>query len=59
MSNTKSTLIKVILGLIFLSASVFVMLELGTWRQTWFLIKGCLGPVLALAGIVILAIARE
>ena len=53
------TVFKVILGLIFLGCAVFLLLKLEWWRETWLFIKGVFAPVLILAGIVVLAIARE
>jgi len=54
-----STLLKVILGLVFLGLAAYLMVQWGWWRDSWKLVKGCAGPFLALAGIITLAIAKE
>ena len=59
MAKTTDTIFKVILGLIFLGCAAFLLLKLEWWRETWLFIKGVSAPVLILAGIVVLAIARE
>ena len=52
-----STLVKVILGIIFLILGLYAVVVL--WSDILTLIKGCIGPFLILAGIVTLAIARD
>ncbi|MFA4842689.1 MAG: hypothetical protein WC658_02520 [Candidatus Omnitrophota bacterium] len=55
--NVLGTLLKVILGLVFLALGVLTILA---WRRDLLMvIKGCVGPFLVLAGIITLAIAKE
>lgn len=55
--QTVSTLLKVILGLIFLVLGVVATIVFR--GQIIHIIKGCIGPFLILAGIVTLAIAKD
>lgn len=57
--NIMSTIFKVVLGLAFLVLAVYLLIGRGWWRDTWFVIRGCLGPFLILAAIITLAIAKE
>lgn len=57
--NIMPTLFKVILGLAFLALAAYLLIGRGWWQDTWFVIKGCLGPFLILAAIITLAIAKE
>ena len=52
-----ATLLKVILGLIFLGLGAGAILR--WWGLFLVIIKGCIGPFLFLAGIITLAIAKE
>ena len=52
-----STILKVILGLVFLALGVWAIVA--WWRELILVIKGCIGPFLILAGIITLAIAKE
>lgn len=52
-----STLLKVILGIIFLVLGLYAVVALRGYIV--ILIKGCIGPFLILAGIVTLAIAKD
>jgi len=52
-----STLLKVVLGIVFLVLGVLAILR--WWRLLLMIIKGCLGLFLILAGIITLAIAKE
>ncbi|MCX5704835.1 MAG: hypothetical protein NTZ92_02065 [Candidatus Omnitrophica bacterium] len=55
-----STLLKVVLGLVFLGLAVYLLYNLRWWGDfTLPLIKGCAGPFLVLAGLITLAIAKE
>jgi uncharacterized membrane protein len=54
-----STIFKVVLGIVFLVAAVYLLVKWQWWRQTWLLVKGCAGPFLILAGLITLAIAKE
>ena len=55
-----STLLKVVLGLVFLGLAVYLLFSLRWWGEYTFpLIKGCAGPFLVLAGLITLAIAKE
>jgi len=54
-----STIFKVVLGLAFLVAAVYLLAGRQWWTYTWLLIKGSAGPCLVLAGIITLAIAKE
>jgi hypothetical protein len=58
--NPMSMLFKVVLGLAFLAAAVYLLVSRHWWgAYTWPLIKGCAAPFLALAGVITLAIAKE
>ncbi|MFH1440870.1 MAG: hypothetical protein ABIH18_02350 [Candidatus Omnitrophota bacterium] len=48
---------KVILGLVFLSLGIWAVVNFR--KDVYTVIKGCIGPFLLLAGIVVLAIARD
>ena len=52
-----STLLKVVLGIVFLVLGVYGVMR--WWGQLLTIIKGCLGLFLILAGIITLAIAKE
>lgn len=52
-----STVLKVILGLVFLILGFWAVIALR--RDIFILIKGCIGPFLILAGIITLAIAKD
>ncbi len=52
-----STLLKVILGLLFLVLGVAAIIN--WWGALLLVIKGCIGLFLVLAGIITLAIAKE
>ena len=52
-----SVLLKVILGLLFLVSGVILIL--GWWEFLLVIIKGSLGLLLILAGLITLAIAKE
>jgi hypothetical protein len=55
--NIISTMLKVILGLVFLALGAWAVLY---WRQNLLIVvKGCIGLFLILAGIITLAIAKE
>jgi hypothetical protein len=55
-----STLLKVVLGLVFLGLAVYSLYFRHWWGwYTFPLIKGCVGPFLVLAGLITLAIAKE
>jgi len=55
--KTFSTIVKVLLGLVFLVLGVLAILN---WREDLFsVIKGCVGPFLVLAAIITFAIAKE
>jgi hypothetical protein len=60
-SKMLGTVVKVVLGLVFLALGVYLLFfyKLGWWRYTWVLVKGCIGPFLVLAGLITLAIAKE
>ena len=56
-SKVMSTILKVILGIVFLVVGVLAILR---WLpQLLVIIKGCIGLFLILAGIITLAIAKE
>ncbi len=56
-SKVMSTILKVILGIVFLVLGVLAVLR---WLpQLLMIIKGCIGLFLILAGIITLAIAKE
>jgi len=59
MIKTPGMIFKVILGLFFLMCAAFLLLKLQWWRQTWLLFEGSAAPLLVLAGIVTLVIAKE
>lgn len=52
-----ATFFKVILGLLFLGLGAWAILK--WWSLLFMIIKGCLGPLLLLAGIITLIIAKE
>ncbi len=52
-----STLLKVILGILFLILGLYFVVVLRS--AILILVKGCIGPFLILAGIVTLAIAKD
>lgn len=56
-SKVISTMLKVILGIVFLALGVLAILR--WWPQLLMIIKGCIGLFLILAGIITLAIAKE
>lgn len=51
------TIVKVILGLALLALGVTSLLA--WWPALLMVIKGCIGPILLLAGVITLAIAKE
>jgi len=55
--RTVSTLLKVVLGLVFLILGVVASIVF--LKPIILIIKGCVGPFLILAGIVTLAIAKD
>ena len=56
-SQTVKTAIKVILGIAFLSVGIWLI---WLWRwEIWTIIKGFLGIMTLLAGVIFLAIAKE
>ena len=59
MAKIAGMVFKVILGLIFLGLASFLLLKLQWWRQTELLLKGGAAPLLILAGIITLVIAKE
>jgi len=52
-----STLLKVVLGLVFLGLGAMAILR--WWKMLLMIIKGCIGLFLILAGVITLAIAKE
>jgi len=58
-SKVISTLVKVVLGLVFLVLAVYLLMGRMWWKDTWLVIKGCAAPFLLLAGMITLAIAKE
>ncbi|MCX5707140.1 MAG: hypothetical protein NTW13_05780 [Candidatus Omnitrophica bacterium] len=52
-----STLLKVVLGLVFLALGAWAILK--WWKLLLMIIKGCIGLFLILAGVITLAIAKE
>ena len=56
-SKVMSTLLKVVLGLVFLVLGVAAILR--WWKLLLMLVIGCIGLFLILAGIITLAIAKE
>jgi len=52
-----STLLKVILGLVFLVLGGWAILQY--WKELFSIVKGCIGLFLILAGVITLAIAKE
>lgn len=52
-----STLLKVILGLLFLVLGGLAILKY--WKALLLIVKGCIGLFLILAGVITLAIAKE
>jgi hypothetical protein len=57
--NIMGTILKVILGLVFLALAAYLLIVRLWWNHTWLVIKGCAAPFLILAGIITLAIAKE
>ena len=55
--NIFSTLLKVVLGLVFLGLGAMAILR--WWNLLLMIIKGCIGLFLILAGVITLAIAKE
>jgi hypothetical protein len=56
-SKIFSTLLKVVLGLVFLGLGVVAILR--WWKLLLMIAKGCVGLFLILAGVITLAIAKE
>jgi len=56
-SNILSTVFKVVLGLVFLVLGVLAVVKF--WWDLTVLIKGSIGLILILAGVITLAIAKE
>lgn len=52
-----STLLKVVLGLVFLGLGAMAILR--WWKLLLVIVKGCIGLFLILAGVITLAIAKE
>ncbi len=52
-----STLLKVVLGLVFLGLGAMAILR--WWKLLLMIVKGCIGLFLILAGVITLAIAKE
>lgn len=52
-----STMLKVILGLVFLALGCLAILR--WWKVLLLIVKGCIGLFLLLAGVITLAIAKE
>jgi hypothetical protein len=52
-----STMLKVILGLVFLALGCLAILR--WWRVLLLIVKGCIGLFLLMAGVITLAIAKE
>ena len=52
-----STLLKVILGLVFLVLGGLAILQY--WKELLSIVKGCIGLFLILAGVITLALAKE
>lgn len=57
--KTGAMLLKVLLGLVFLVLAAYLLIGRSWWQDTWSLIKGCIGPFLALAAVITFAIAKE
>ena len=55
--NIISVLLKVFLGLVFLTGGLLALV--GFWQDVITFLAGCLGPVLILIGIVLLAVAKD
>ena len=58
-SKAMATFFKVVLGCAFLVLAAYLLLGRGWWRDTWFVVKGCIGPFLILAAVITFAIAKE
>lgn len=56
-SKVMSTILKVILGLVFLALGALAILR--WWQILLMIVKGCIGLFLILAGVITLAIAKE
>lgn len=52
-----ATLFKLVLGLVFLALGALAVYK--WWPELLLVIRGCIGPLMLLAGLVILAIAKE
>lgn len=50
-------LLKAVLGLVFLALGIFAIISFRS--ELFVLIKGCIGPLLILVGIITLAIAKD
>ncbi len=59
MGKLLGTILKAVLGLVFLGLAIYLLIGRLWWQETWLVIKGCAGPFLLLAGIITLAIAKE
>lgn len=55
--NPLFVILKVILGLVFLSLGIWAMINFR--KDIYTVIRGCIGPVLILASIVLLAVSRD
>jgi len=55
--KTLSMLFKVVLGCVFLVLGGLAVLK--WWKALFFIVKGCIGLFLILAGVITLAIAKE
>jgi uncharacterized protein (DUF983 family) len=53
------TVVKIILGIVFIALGLFLLLKWCWWRYLWVIIKGIIGPFLVLAGVITLAIAKD
>ncbi len=60
------TFIKILIGIIFIAGALFLYLPpiagipcLGWWKSLWILIKGALGGILFLIGLIFFAIAKD
>jgi hypothetical protein len=57
MKKVFSTMLKVILGLVFLALGAWFVYK--GWAYLWYVIKGTVGLFFILAGVITLAIAKE
>jgi len=57
MKKVFSTVLKVILGLVFLALGAWFVYK--GWANLWYIIKGTIGLFFILAGVITLAIAKE